>query len=307
MLRFLALSLLAFLTACGSGCGGGGTGTTAPTTTAIVSESPVSLPIQASGYTMLGQIFNGAGVVEAQYYPFANSYGLYFGCGDEHTCFIPDFVATPQQSAGRRTVPNTCRFPYAFYDRGHFLVCVDTWDWNVYLWRSDDTITWRIENNAQPILHRQPGTNWAHVWNVAILPVNGRWHMLAETSATTDRMDLSYAWIDPHLGLDFTPNLGPIVIPNGGNPDLHLKNGKMVALHGMYHDRSPTDPWYTTMSTADPATPTAWTTRRDKLMIEQPGVDVCDPTYIEVGGEALIAVSYDQRMVVQLRGPVLVP
>jgi hypothetical protein len=304
--KLLAVSCLLVLAACGGGGSASEPEVVTVATAAVASSSP-TLPVSAPGYTMQGPIFNGAGVVEAQFYPFAGSYGLYFGCADERTCFIPNFPATPQQSAGRRAVPNTCRFAYAFYDKGHFLLCIDTWDSNLYLWRSHDTVTWWIENGGQAILKRQPGTNWAHVWNVAILPVNGRWHMLAETSATTDRMDISYAWIDPWKGLDFTPNLGPVVIPNGGNPEMFLKNGKMVAVHGMYHDRSPTDPWYTTMSTADPADPTQWTVRRDKLMIEQPGIDVCDPSYIEVNGEGLIAVSYDQNKVVQLRGPVLEP
>lgn len=304
-MRRLITGLVFVLTA----CGGGGGPSSAP-----ASEPPAAvataLPIQSGQFSLLGPIFNGGGVAEATYYPNGSSYGLFFGCGDQKTCFIPDFVASPTQSPNRTTTADNCRFPYAFQDQGaHYLVCgnAQPGDGDVYLYCSTDLVTWTIQNGGQPIVRRTPGTHWAHIWNVAILPVAGRWHMLAESHSDTTRMDIAYAWADPAVSLDFTPNQGPVVIPNGGNPEMFLKNGKMVALHGLYHDRSPTDPWYTTMSTADPASPTAWTIRRDKLLIEQPGIDVCDPTYIEVNGEALIAVSYDQTKVVQIRGPTLNP
>ena len=78
-----------------------------------------------------------------------------------------------------------------------------------------------------------------------------------------------------------------------------------MALHGMLYDRSPADAWYTTLSTADLAFPLVWTVRRDKLMIEQPGIHVCDPSYIEVNGHGLLTVSYNQNQVIQLIGPAL--
>jgi hypothetical protein len=298
------------LGACGGGGGGGG-GMQEAAAEPAGHHPPAPLPIQAGAYTMLGPIFGGAGeVVEAQYYPIAAGYSLFYGCEATKTCLVPDFAATPHIAASVPTVPNNCRFPYAFKDVDHFLVCLDTADGNLYLWRSTDLRTWTIQNDGQPILRPTPGTQWERIWNIAILPVAGRWHMLAETAPHVHArggMDLAYAWIDPAVSLDFTPNQGPVVIPNGGNPELFFKNGKMVALHGLYHDRSRADPWYTTMSTADPAAPLAWTVRRDKLLIEQAGIDVCDPSYIELDGHALIAVSYAQNKVVQLRGPMLAP
>jgi hypothetical protein len=257
-------------------------------------------------------MFNGSHVVEATYYPNgAGSYSLFFQCADNKTCRIADYAATPQNEAAVPVMDSICRFPFVFQDQGsHFLLCGhDPGDTDIYLYRSTDLVTWTIQNSGNPIVRRVPGTQWQHIWNVAILPVNGRWHMLAETAPNLQRgyMDLAYAWVDPAVSLDFTPNEGPVVVPYGGNPEMLFKGGKLVALHGMQDGPWPQNHIYTTMSTADPANPTAWTTHRDKLLIGQPGIDVCDPTYIEINGQALIAVSYDQNKVVELKGPVLNP
>lgn len=312
MRNLLATSLLIFLTACGGGCGGGGSSDPIPTQAPEVTQAPAApaLPIKAGGYESLGPLFGGGYVVEASYYPNpAGSYSLFFQCSDNKTCRIADFAATQENSAGKVAVDAICRFPSFFaYQGAHFMVCGNQpGDGDIYLYRSADLETWAIQNGGQPILRRTPGTHWQHVWNVAILPVGNRWHMLAESHSDLSRMDIAYAWADPAVSLDFTPNQGPVVIPNGGNPEMFLKNGKMVAVHGLYRDRGPADAWYVTMSTADPSDPQSWTIHRDKLLIEQPGIDVCDPSYIEVDGQALIAVSYDQNKVVQLRGPVLAP
>ncbi|MNY07456.1 hypothetical protein D3C86_1402600 [compost metagenome] len=304
-----------------AGCGGGESPeadavaptqtTTTPTPAPIQAPAPIqpTYPIRAGAYQLLGgPIFNANVVVEASYYAIGQSFGLFFGCAATQTCLIPDFAATPQQSAGKLVFPDRCRFPYVFaYQGATYLACnnSDPGDGDIYLHRSTDLVTWAIQNNGQPILRRQPGTPWAHIWNVAILPVGNRWHMLAESHATLDHMDIAYAWADPTVSLDFTPNQGPVVIPNGGNPEMFFRDGKMVAIHGLFRDRGAADPWYTTMSIADPASPTAWTIRRDKLMIEQPGIDICDPTYIEVNGQGRIAVSYDQNKVLELVGPPL--
>ena len=306
----------AFVMAC-SGCGGGGDDSAAEqpvTPPAAVEQAPApspapnKFPLQAGAYKSLGAIFNANVVVEASYYQNGKSYGLFFGCASAQTCLITDFVATPQQAAGKLVFSANCRFPYVFsYDGATFLACGSNQpaDGDIYLYRTTDMVNWTIQNNGQPILRRQPGTKWAHVWNVAILPVGNRWHMLAESNDTLDHMSIAYAWADPAVSMDFTPNQGPVVIPNGGNPEMFLKDGKMVAVHGLFRDRSATDPWYTTMSIADPASPMSWTVRRDKLLIEQPGIDICDPTYIEVNGQARIAVSYDQNKVLELVGPPL--
>lgn len=311
MQKLLAISLLTLLTSCGGGCGGDAAPIQAPEVTQP--PSAPALPIKAGSYESLGPLFGGGHVVEASYYPNpAGSYSLFFQCADNKTCRIADFVDTQENSAGKVTVDTICRFPSFFADQGaHYMVCGNQpGDGDIYLYRSSDLETWAIQNGGQPIVRRTPGTQWERIWNVAILPVGGRWHMLAETAPAVHPrggMDIAYAWSDPAVSLDFTPNQGPVVIANAGNPEMFYKNGKMVAVHGMYHDRSLTDPWYTTMSTADPASPQAWTVHRDKLMIEQPGIDVCDPSYIEVDGKGLIAVSYDQNKVLQLRGPVLNP
>lgn len=305
MRKLVALCLTALLTSCG---GGGGGPEASPTP--VASSAPSALPIKAGQFSMLGPIFNSSVVVESSYYPSGGSYSLFYGCAANQTCRIADFAATPQQSAGRLVIPDTCRFHYVFaYQGASFLACGNNQpaDGDIYLYRSTDLTTWTIQNNGQPILRRTPGTPWAHVWNVAILPVGTRWHMLAESHSELAGMDIAYAWADPAVSMDFTPNQGPVVIPNGGNPEMFMKNGKLVAIHGLYHDRSPIDPWYVTMSTADPAKPTAWTIHRDQLLVEEPGIDVCDPSYIEVGGQALLAVSYDQNKVVELRGPALNP
>jgi len=275
-----------------------------------IAPAPVHPPIQAGAYKSIGSIFGGAGVVETSYYPNGKSYGLFFGCANNQTCFIPDFVATPQQSANKLVFTETCRFPSVFaYEGATYLVCGNNQpgDGDIYLYRSIDLVHWVIQNHGKPILRRRPGTRWAHVWNVAILPIGTRWHMLAESSATLSRMDIAYAWADSAVSMDFTPHEGPVVIPNGGNPEMFLKDGKMVAVHGLFHDRNATDPWYVTMSTADPARPLSWTIHRDKLLIQQPGIDVADPTYMERDGQAHIAVSYDQNKVLQLVGPPISP
>lgn len=290
MSRFLVL-LVFFLSACG---GGGGDSSPPQQTSAPVP----SYPLKSGQFSQVGPLLGAKWLVEASYHLSPNT--LFVGCADDKTCVMTS-RADPNPPLA---LSDACRFQYPFSAQGaHFLACHRGGD--IYLYRSSDLTTWVVQNNGVPILRRTPGTHWANVWNVAILPVGDRWHMLAESSATQDRMDIAYAWVDPSVSLDFTPNQGPVVIRNGGNPEMFLKNGAMYAVHGMYRDRSPTDPWYVTLSTASPTSPLSWTVHRDRLLIEQPGIDVCDPSYIEVDGKGLLLVSYDQNKVLEMSGPPL--
>lgn len=294
MSRFL-VSLVFLLSACG---GGGGSSQPEPVTQAP--QAVKTYPLQSGQFAQLGPLLGASWLVEASYYPTAET--MFVGCHDDKTCVL----TSRSDQAPPLAVSDVCRFQSLFFDQNHFLVC---WrDGSIYLYRSLDLKTWVIENHGQPILRPTPGTQWERIWNVAILPVNGRWHMLAETAPAVHPrggMDIAYASVNPSVSIDFTANQGPVVIPNGGNAEMFFKNGLMYAVHGMYRDRSHADPWYVTMSTADPSNPLSWTIHRDRLLIEQPGIDVCDPSYSESDGRAMLAVSYDQNKVLELTGPPL--
>lgn len=286
---------------------------TEATPTPAPSNAPplVDFALQSGDFKLVEAALGGGSyVVEAHFTPQPGGYSLFHQCEFNKVCRIQRAdLSTAASKSSLPIMAGACRFPYFFqHDEIYYLTCGKTdVSADMYLYSSKDQENWVPANGGKPIVRQVPGTNWANIWNVAILPVGNRWHMLAETSLTLDRMDLAYSYVDFGPDIDFTPNQSGVVIPNGGNPELMIKNGVLIALHGLYHDRSPTDAWYVTMSTASPENPLAWTVHRDKLMIEQSGVHVADPTYVEHDGHGVLAVSYNQNRVLVLRGPVITP
>ncbi len=304
-LAAVALTLSLALT----GCGGGSVGPAVASTSN--SSAAAGVPIQSGAYKESSLLFGGEPVVESTYWPTASGTDVFFGCANNQTCIAQDLQPTSTEANAPLVIPQTCRFNYVFaYSGVTYLVCNDSQpsDGDIYLYASTDLTHWTIQNGGNPIVTRQPGTNWAHVWNVAIQPVGSRWYMLAETSSTLNGMGLSIAWADPANSMDFTPNEGPTVIQNAGNPQLLYSSGELIALHGMYPmvNGKPGN-WYVTESTASPSNLTNWTTRPDKLLVQEPGVDVADPTYVQANGVGYLAVSYAQKEVLQLSGPALLP
>lgn len=314
------------LAACGGGGGGGNSPDSGTDATTIAStstsdvpvpqipEAPVVTPsgpppldlsrLSLSGYTLKERLWNGNVTVESELVKEGTGIGIFHQCVANHLCYISK--ADVNGAGPNTTIVTTdiCRFPYRFDDNGvHYLACGHVpVSGDVYLYKSDDGITnWTILNDGKPIVRQGTGAAWAEVWNVAIQPVNGVWHMLAEVGDGHGQLvGLAYATTDPKVSLDFTANEGQIVIPNGGNPYLMYKNGKLVSVHGIYGP-----PWFITMSDADVSKPLVWTTHQDKLMIQETGVDVCDPSYVEVNGEGWLSISYDQRTVLVLKGPTI--
>jgi hypothetical protein len=304
MKKLVAASLLALLAACG---GGGGGGSASPAASQPVASPARAEPTSFGAYSVAQQIVGGSYTTESELVAEPVGYSIFYSCQTNALCRIAR-ADLPGAVSSSALLPK-CRFPYLFDHEGvHYLTCgLTDFAGDVYLFTSADMNTWTLANGGNPILRQAPGTQWANIWNAAILPIGNRWHMLAETSPTPDRMDLAYAYADFGPSVDFTPHQGAVVIPNGGNPALLFKAGKMLAVHGMYRDSLFSGAWYVTMSEADPSAPAAWTVRRDKLLIGENGIDIADPSYLEVGGHALITISYDQRKAVLLRGPVLTP
>ncbi len=58
--------------------------------------------------------------------------------------------------------------------------------------------------------------------------------------------------------------------------------------------------WYVTASTFDGAT---WSTHKDRFTLGTPGVHVCDPHAIEIGGRLLMTVSVDQNTIYKTEAP----
>lgn len=307
MKRLVAASLLAILAACGGGGGGGGGGgaTQAQAPVAPAASSRPTEPASFGAYAVVQQLVDGSYTTESELVAEPVGYSIFYSCHTNAVCRIAR--ADLAGAVSSQALLPKCRFPYLFDHQGaHYMTCgLTDFAGDVYLFTSADLNTWTLANSGNPILRQVPGTQWANIWNVAILPVGGRWHMLAETSPTPDRMDLAYAFADFGPSIDFTPNRAAVVIPNGGNPAMLMKAGKMVAIHGMYRDGLFSGAWYVTMSEADPLTPSAWTVRRDKLLIGENAIDIADPSYLEVNGQALITISYDQRKALLLRGPAL--
>lgn len=273
-------------------------------------EAP-PVPIQGGAYHPVRLALGGTYFVEATYWQTGSGVDLFYACGDFQTCIVRNFQRRSTAADGHLVFAARCRFNYVFSDRGvTYLVCNDSrpGDGDIYLYASTDLVHWAIQNDGHPIAARRPGTNWAHIWNVAIQPVGNRWFMLAETSDTLDGMNLSISWADPAVSMDFTGDEGPTVIQNAGNPQLLYQSGELVALHGKYETvNGKSGNWYVTMSTALPSRPTVWSMRPDRLRIAERGIDVADPTYMERNGVGRLAVSYDQKEVVELVGPPIAP
>lgn len=271
----------------------------------------VDFSLQSGPYKISEAVLGGGSyVVEVHLVKNGDGYDLFHQCEINKVCLIKDAqISTSPQKSSAPIMKESCRFPYFFtYENIFYLTCGKSeGSDDMYLYSSKDQKNWLPANGGEPIVKQSPGTNWGHIWNVAILPVGNRWHMLAETSISLDRMDIAYSYVDFGEKMDFTPNQSGVVIKNGGNPELIMKEGKMIALHGLYHDRGPEDAWYITMSTASPERPLEWTTRRDKLLIEQKGIHIADPTYIELNGKGILGISYNQNRVLMLEGPPIEP
>ena len=199
---------------------------------------------------------------------------------------------------------DVCRFPHVFNDNnGNFYMTCNKGSQgagDVYLYKSTNGgATWAIANGGNAILTQQAGTNWAYIWNTSIQVVGDTWVLLAETSAIPSRMDLSLATAQMTNGtINFNPGkVQDPVIVNGGNSEITLMpDGKtLVATHGLYQDGRYNGAWYITISTATIDNLTQWTTHRDGFNVGEPGIDIADPTTLDMEGNRYIVFSYNQN------------
>lgn len=298
MRNLLLAASLVVLTACGGGGGaaaGGGSGDK------VLSLSDVS--VQSAQFAPASVIVGGGYMVESELFAAGAGYDIFHQCEDNRVCRVMR-ADLDNQTTSRPLLPGVCRYPFLFRDPAapaiSYLLCVpDREHGDVYLYTSVDLAQWTLANGGQPIL-RESAT-WPRIANPSITVIGSRWHMLTETNG-----GLAYSYADAAAVMDFTPNqVSTPVIDKGGNAHLFMRAGKLTAVHGMYKDSYFGGNWYVTMSEADPASPLAWTTRRDLLLVGQNGIDVADPSYLDFHGVGLLTVSYDQIGVVVLRGPAL--
>lgn len=186
---------------------------------------------------------------------------------------------------------------------------------SIFLWKSMDKQDWQMINDGRPILtpSPDPNSNWHLIWNVAVAPCGGKWHLLAETAPDgIDQagMGLSYSVAEfKDDRIDFNPGRGQAsVIERGGNPWLGCvaKTESLIAIHGMSVDPKAVPvfgaEWYVTASAAlslpTAGTSDGWSTVRDRFSIGRAGVAVCDPHLLDRGEghspRLLLSLSYGQ-------------
>lgn len=142
-----------------------------------------------------------------------------------------------------------------------------------------------IANDGKPIL-------MGDYCNLAAVVVGGTWHMLVE-GHDSDYFFMMHSWaVFPDL--DFIANLGPVVIPDAGNPTMVYipERGAILALYGA--DYQATGVWRVRAATFDF---TSWNAQ--SFVLARTGIHIADPD-LGVGIEPnplILAVGSNQNAV----------
>lgn len=127
----------------------------------------------------------------------------------------------------KNPIMEDCFFPYQVVYKGnrYLLVQHQKGGTAFYLYDVNAPESPRITNGGRPVLV-------GGFFNVGVAVVGDRWHMLVE-GKSSDTFHLRYTWADfPEL--DFSANIGPVIINDAGNPYLAYipERDAILALYG---------------------------------------------------------------------------
>ena len=176
---------------------------------------------------------------------------------------------------------------------------------SIYLSRSSDLITWVPMNNGNPVMTQEPGTIYGVIWNPSVaIDSNGVWHMLVECETNGDNAHAGLGYATATLNGDLisfdTNRTSDYVIRNAGNSWLtFVPNRGMLIVYGKISAPigSLGEEWYVTAATMENGV----FQENSNLVIGAPGIHVADPHIVETSSGLIMALSYDQHSVYEMR------
>jgi hypothetical protein len=233
--------------------------------------------------------FGGQAAIESSFVRLNGEIMALFDPNANGSLFLARMTPFSQQQ-----VMSNARFTYVFEYGGSYYNFTTAGD--VYLWKSDDLVNWRLINNGEPVLTRSAGV-WTQIWNVGVgVDASGIWHLLAETNeGQPDQAGVGLAHATGVLvGETITFNKEAGHVLPGGNPYLKAVDNGLLIIHGVIERGY----WTTAVSKFDG---TNWIQTDKRIGI--PNVHVCDPAAIDTPTGSLLSVSVDQNSIYLLESP----
>lgn len=198
------------------------------------------------------------------------------------------------------TLDSDARFSYVF-QHGNINYMFLNRGGSIFLFKASDLYSWVIMNGGQAVLSPEENSNYKNIWNVgAAIDDNGVWHLLIESShAGNEVAGLTYATAS--LNGDYisfqNSKSANYVIPQAGNAWLGFVPGK--GLVTVYGSITASGIWEIRAAVNENGT---WVVN-DTFLVGENGMHICDPHVLETSSGLLLAFSYDQKYIYELKAP----
>jgi hypothetical protein len=233
---------------------------------------------------------------------------VWYGSGDLQYSYATDTLC--RVFSAPQVVLNAVQYPYVlkegstYYLFARKLIPVDN---GIYLWQSSNKTTWTIMNGGNPVLTNStdPTSQYYNIWNVAVVVVNGVWHMFMESGKSLDQHDVglgySYSTLND-MNWDTHRTAGK-VIDKGGSPyAIYIPDrNSILLLCGVLNTYWDTKAFFA--DTSDNLALSASWHESQYFTISYPNMHTCDPHMAVTDGakeyNIIIQYYYNQSSVYQ--------